>query len=152
RHGALPFLPPPMSPARRTAPHVLALVLAGGEGKRLQPLTADRAKPAVPIAGRYRLIDFVLSNFVNSGLLKIKVTTQYNSYSLTSHIARGWRLPAFLDFYVEVVPAQQRTGRDWFKGSADAIHQSLNVITDEQPDHVCVFGGDHLYKMDVRQM
>ena len=137
---------------RGPAPHVLALVLAGGEGRRLWPLTADRAKPSVPIAGRYRLIDFVLSNFVNSGLLKIKVLTQYKSDSLNSHIARGWRLPAFLDYYVEVVPAQQRTGRDWFKGSADAIYQSLNVITDEQPDHVCVFGGDHLYKMDVRQM
>jgi glucose-1-phosphate adenylyltransferase len=131
---------------------VLAIVLAGGEGRRLWPLTGDRAKPAVPMAGRYRLIDFVLSNFVNSGLLKIKVLTQYKSDSLNSHIARGWRLPAFLDLYVEAVPAQQRTGRDWFKGSADAIFQSFNVITDEQPDHVCVFGGDHMYKMDVRQM
>src|SRR5262245_40743478 len=141
----------PLSP-RGPSPRVLAIVLAGGEGRRLFPLTADRAKPAVPIAGRYRLIDFVLSNFVNSGLLKIKVLTQYKSDSLNNHIARGWRLPAFLDLYVEVVPAQQRTGRDWFKGSADAIYQSLNVITDENPDHVCVFGGDHIYKMDVRQM
>jgi glucose-1-phosphate adenylyltransferase len=131
---------------------VLAIVLAGGEGRRLWPLTAERAKPAVPIAGRYRLIDFVLSNLVNSGLLKIKVLTQYKSDSLNTHIARGWRLPAFLDLYVEVVPAQQRTGRDWFKGSADAIFQSLNVITDEKPDHVCVFGGDHIYKMDIHQM
>ena len=143
---------PEFTPRKGPAPHVLAIVLAGGEGRRLWPLTADRAKPAVPIAGRYRLIDFVLSNFVNSGLLKIKVLTQYKSDSLNTHIARGWRLPAFLDFYVEVVPAQQRTGRDWFKGSADAIFQSLNVITDEQPDHVVVFGGDHMYKMDVRQM
>jgi glucose-1-phosphate adenylyltransferase len=127
-------------------------VLAGGEGRRLWPLTADRAKPAVPIAGRYRLIDFVLSNFVNSGLLKIKVLTQYKSDSLNAHIARGWRLPAFLDLYVEAVPAQQRTGASWFKGSADAIFQSLNVITDEKPDHVAVFGGDHIYKMDVSQM
>src|SRR5437588_7755711 len=111
-----------------TGPRVLAIVLAGGEGKRLLPLTADRAKPAVPIGGRYRLIDFVLSNFVNSGLLKIKVLTQYKSDSLNTHIARGWRLPAILDFYVEAVPAQQRTGRDWFKGSADALFQSLNVI------------------------
>jgi glucose-1-phosphate adenylyltransferase len=131
---------------------MLGLVLAGGEGRRLWPLTADRAKPAVPMAGRYRLIDFVLSNFVNSGLLKIKVLTQYKSDSLNTHIARGWRLPAFLDFYVEAVPAQQRTGSHWFRGSADAIHQSLNVITDENPDLVCVFGGDHMYKMDVRQM
>jgi glucose-1-phosphate adenylyltransferase len=140
------------TPRRGPAPRILAIVLAGGEGKRLWPLTADRAKPAVPIAGRYRLVDFVLSNFVNSGLLKIKVLTQYKSDSLNNHIARGWRLPAFLDFYVEVVPAQQRVGREWFRGSADALHQSLNVITDENPDLVCVFGGDHLYKMDVRQM
>ncbi|HEX2572043.1 MAG TPA: glucose-1-phosphate adenylyltransferase [Polyangia bacterium] len=134
------------------SPHVLAVVLAGGEGRRLLPLTADRAKPAVPIGGRYRLIDFVLSNFVNSGLLKIKVLTQYKSDSLNTHIARGWRLPAMLDFYVEVVPAQQRRGPAWFKGSADALYQSLNIITDENPDHVCIFGGDHLYKMDVSQM
>src|SRR4051794_1824633 len=140
------------APRKGPAPRILALVLAGGEGRRLWPLTADRAKPAVPMAGRYRLIDFVLSNFVNSGLLKIKVLTQYKSDSLNTHIARGWRLPAFLDFYVEVVPAQQRTGKDWFRGSADAIHQSLNVITDENPDLVAVFGGDHMYKMDVRQM
>ena len=131
---------------------MLALVLAGGEGRRLWPLTADRAKPAVPMAGRYRLIDFALSNMVNSGLLQVKVMTQYKSDSLNTHIARGWRLPAFLDLYVEVVPAQQRTGSSWFKGSADAIYQSLNVITDEDPDFVAVFGGDHMYKMDVRQM
>jgi glucose-1-phosphate adenylyltransferase len=118
----------------------------------LWPLTAERAKPAVPMAGRYRLIDFVLSNFVNSGLLKIKVITQYMSDSLNTHIARGWRLPAVLDQYIEPVPAQQRRGKEWFRGSADAIYQSLNVITDEQPDHVCIFGGDHIYKMDVRQM
>ena len=137
---------------RGPAPHVLAIVLAGGEGKRLLPLTLDRAKPAVPIGGRYRLIDFVLSNFVNSGILKIKVLTQYKSDSLNTHLARGWRLPAMLDFYVEPVPAQQRRGRDWFKGSADAIFQSLNVITDERPDLVCVFSADHIYKMDVHQM
>jgi glucose-1-phosphate adenylyltransferase len=131
---------------------VLSIVLAGGEGRRLWPLTADRAKPAVPMAGRYRLIDFALSSMVNSGLLQIKVMTQYKSDSLNAHIARGWRLPAFLDLYVEVVPAQQRTGASWFKGSADAIYQSLNVITDEEPDYVVVFGGDHMYKMDIRQM
>src|SRR6185436_16064538 len=139
-------------PRRGPVPRLLAIVLAGGEGRRLWPLTADRAKPAVPMAGRYRLIDFALSNFVNSGLLKIKVLTQYKSDSLNTHIARGWRLAAFLDFYVEVVPAQQRTGQSWFKGSADAMYQSLNVITDEDPDFVAVFGGDHMYKMDVRQM
>lgn len=141
-----------MDAARRATPNVLAIVLAGGEGRRLWPLTEDRAKPAVPIAGRYRLIDFALSNFVNSGLLKIKVLTQYKSDSLNTHIGRGWRMPSFLEYYCEVVPAQQRTGRDWFKGSADALHQSLNVITDEKPDLTCVFGGDHMYKMDVRQM
>ena len=145
-------MPTPFASHRGPAPHVLALVLAGGEGRRLWPLTADRAKPAVPMCGRYRLIDFVLSNLVNSGLLQIKVMTQYKSDSLNTHIARGWRLPAFLDLYVEVVPAQQRTGSSWFKGSADAIYQSLNVITDEEPDYVAVFGGDHMYKMDVRQM
>jgi len=134
------------------APRVLTIILAGGEGRRLWPLTADRAKPAVPMAGRYRLIDFVLSNFVNSGLLKIKVITQYMSDSLNTHIARGWRLPAVLDYYIEPVPAQQRRGKEWFRGSADALYQSLNVITDENPDYVCVFGGDHIYKMDVRQM
>lgn len=137
---------------RGPAPKVLAIVLAGGEGRRLWPLTADRAKPAVPIAGRYRLIDFVLSNLVNSGLLKVKVLTQYKSDSLNTHIARGWRLPAMLDLYVEAVPAQQRTGPSWFRGSADAAFQSLNVITDENPDLVAIFGGDNIYKMDVRQM
>ncbi|MCS6915105.1 MAG: glucose-1-phosphate adenylyltransferase [Myxococcales bacterium] len=143
---------PKFSPHRGPFPHVLSIVLAGGEGKRLWPLTADRAKPAVPMGGRYRLIDFVLSNLVNSGLYKIKVLTQYMSDSLNTHLARGWRLSAMLDQYVEAVPAQQRRGRDWFKGSADAIYQSLNIITDENPDFVCVFGGDHVYKMDVRQM
>ena len=142
----------PTTGHRGPAPKVLAIVLAGGEGRRLWPLTADRAKPAVPIAGRYRLIDFVLSNLVNSGLLKVKVLTQYKSDSLNTHIARGWRLPAMLDLYVEVVPAQQRTGQSWFRGSADAAFQSLNVITDENPEIVAIFGGDHVYKMDVSQM
>ncbi|HWE28246.1 MAG TPA: sugar phosphate nucleotidyltransferase, partial [Polyangia bacterium] len=138
--------------SRGPAPHVLSVVLAGGEGRRLWPLTAERAKPAVPIGGRYRLIDFVLSNLVNSGLFKIKVLTQYKSDSLNTHIARGWRLSAMLNFYVEVVPAQQRMGKEWFRGSADALWQSLNIITDEDPDLVAVFGGDHIYKMDVNQM
>lgn len=137
---------------RTSALRLLALVLAGGEGKRLWPLTMDRAKPAVPIGGKYRLIDFVLSNLVNSGITKIKVLTQYKSDSLNTHLARNWRLSSLLDQYVDPVPAQQRTGTDWFKGSADAIYQSLNVITDEHPDLVLVFGGDHIYKMDVRQM
>jgi glucose-1-phosphate adenylyltransferase len=134
------------------APHVLSIVLAGGEGKRLLPLTAERAKPAVPIGGRYRLIDFVLSNLVNSGFLKIKVLTQYKSDSLNTHVSRGWRLPAMLDLYVELVPAQQRLSKEWYRGSADAMFQSLHVITDEDPDYVAIFGGDHIYKMDVNQM
>lgn len=138
--------------SRGPSPHVLAVVLAGGEGRRLWPLTADRAKPAVPIGGRYRLIDFVLSNLTNSGLLRIKVLTQYKSDSLNTHIARGWRLPALLDQYIEVVPAQQRLSKEWFRGSADAMFQSLNIITDEDPDLVAIFGGDHIYKMDVSQM
>jgi glucose-1-phosphate adenylyltransferase len=133
-------------------PRTLALVLAGGEGRRLDPLTRDRAKPAVPFGGRYRIIDFVLSNFVNSGFLKIKVLTQYKSESLNSHLSRGWRLSAMLDHYVETVPAQMRTGREWFKGSADAVYQNLNLITDEEPEHVFVFGADNIYRMQIRQM
>lgn len=131
---------------------VLVMVLAGGEGKRLRPLTRDRAKPAVPFGGRYRIIDFVLSNFVNSGFYKIKVLTQYKSDSLNNHISRGWHLAQFVDQYVEAVPAQQRRGPQWYKGSADAIYQNLNLLYDEEPNHVCVFGGDNIYKMDVRQM
>lgn len=139
-------------PPRGSTPHTLAIVLAGGEGRRLWPLTAERAKPAVPIGGLYRLIDFVLSNLVNSGFLKIKVLTQYKSDSLNLHISRGWQLGALLGHYVDPVPAQQRLGKEWFRGSADALWQSLNVIEEEGPDHVIVFGGDHMYKMDVRQM
>src|SRR4051812_47897973 len=131
---------------------VLVMVLAGGEGRRLGPLTHDRAKPAVPFGGRYRIIDIVLSNFVNSGLHKIKVLTQYKSASLEEHIARSWRLSPMLDNFIETVPAQQRTGKSWFKGSADAVFQTLHVFTDESPEHVFIFGGDHVYKMDMRQM
>src|SRR3954470_9522171 len=114
-----------------TGPRVLAIVLAGGEGKRLLPLTADRAKPAVPFGGSYRLIDFVLSNLVNSGLLKICVLTQYKSHSLDRHIALTWRMSTLLGNYITSVPAQQRLGPRWFSGSADAIHQSLNLLYDE---------------------
>src|SRR5512144_9772 len=131
---------------------VLVMILAGGEGKRLYPLTVDRAKPAVPFGGRYRIIDIVLSNFVNSGLTRIKVLTQYKSASLEEHIARTWRLSPMLDQFIEAIPAQQRTGLSWFKGSADAVFQCQHVITDERPDIVAIFGGDHVYKMDVRQM
>src|SRR5689334_16831579 len=131
---------------------VLVMILAGGEGRRLGPLTNDRAKPAVPFGGRYRIIDIVLSNFVNSGLARIKVLTQYKSASLEEHIARAWRLSPMLDSFIETIPAQQRTGKSWFKGSADAVHQTEHVITDESPEHVFIFGGDHVYKMDMRQM
>lgn len=135
-----------------TASRTMAMVMAGGAGTRLDPLTRERAKPAVPFAGRYRIIDFCLSNFVNSGVYKLKVLTQYKSDSLNNHLSRAWRMTAFLGHYCETVPAQMRTGGDWYKGSADAIYQNLNLITDEEPDHVYVFGADHVYFMDVRQM
>ena len=130
----------------------LVMILAGGEGKRLYPLTKDRAKPAVPFGGRYRIIDFVLNNFINSGFFKIKVLTQYKSDSLNKHITRGWALLPFLNQYVDLAPAQMRTGSDWYRGTADAIYQNVFHITDEDPDYVCIFGGDHIYKMDVSQM
>jgi len=130
----------------------LVMILAGGEGKRLFPLTRDRAKPAVPFGGRYRIIDFVLNNFINSGFYKIKVLTQYKSDSLNKHITRGWALSPFLDQYVDLAPAQMRTGSDWYRGTADAIYQNIFHINDENPKYVCIFGGDHIYKMDVSQM
>ncbi|WP_127818880.1 glucose-1-phosphate adenylyltransferase [Microbacterium sp. CPCC 204701] len=134
------------------APKVFGIILAGGEGKRLMPLTADRAKPAVPFGGQYRLIDFAISNLINSGLRQIVVLTQYKSHSLDRHISQTWRMSALLDSYVASVPAQQRLGKRWFSGSADAILQSLNLIIDEQPDIVVVIGADHVYRMDFRQM
>jgi glucose-1-phosphate adenylyltransferase len=133
-------------------PKVLAIVLAGGEGKRLMPLTMDRAKPAVPFGGTYRLIDFVLSNLVNAELRQIAVLTQYKSHSLDRHISVTWRMSTFLGNFVTPVPAQQRLGPRWYQGSADAIFQSLNLIGDEQPDYLVVFGADHIYRMDVSQM
>ena len=136
----------------RNRPNVLSIVLAGGEGKRLMPLTADRAKPAVPFGGTYRLIDFVLSNLANSGLTKMAVLTQYKSHSLDRHIAQTWRMSTLLGSFVASVPAQQRTGKQWYMGSADAIYQSLNLITDEDPDYIVVFGADNIYRMDVNAM
>ena len=134
------------------SPKVLVMVLAGGEGKRLYPLTADRAKPAVPFGGNYRLVDFVLSNFANAGYLQIVVLTQYKSHSLDRHISATWRFSTLLGNYVTPVPAQMRRGPRWFVGSADAVYQNFNLIADEQPDIVCVFGADHIYRMDPRQM
>ncbi len=134
------------------APKIFGIVLAGGEGKRLMPLTNDRAKPAVPFAGGYRLIDFALSNLVNSGLRQVVVLTQYKSHSLDRHVSQTWRLSGMLNSYVASVPAQQRLGKRWFAGSADAILQSLNLINDEDPDIVVVVGADHVYRMDFSQM
>ncbi len=136
----------------RGGPSVLGIVLAGGEGKRLMPLTADRAKPAVTFGGTYRLVDFVLSNLVNADIMRICVLTQYKSHSLDRHITMTWRMSNLLGNYVTPVPAQQRLGPRWFLGSADAIYQSLNLIHDEKPDYVVVFGADHVYRMDPRQM
>ncbi|MEC5180646.1 glucose-1-phosphate adenylyltransferase [Arthrobacter sp. CG_A4] len=131
---------------------VLAIVLAGGEGNRLMPLTADRAKPGVPFAGSYRLIDFALSNLVNSRYLQIVVLTQYKSHSLDRHISETWRMSTQLGNYIASVPAQQRVGKSWFLGSANAIYQSLNLIQDASPDIVVVVGADHVYRMDFAQM
>ena len=132
--------------------NILTMILAGGMGERLYPLTRDRAKPAVPFGGRYRIIDFVINNFINSGFFKIKVMTQFKSNSLIEHITRTWRLVPEIGQYVDIVPAQMRKGPFWFRGTADAVFQNIELIFDEQPEFVCVFGGDHIYKMDVNQM
>lgn len=134
------------------APHVIAMVLAGGMGQRLMPLTRDRSKPAVPFGGQYRLIDLVLSNLANGGCRRILVLTQYKSDSLNRHLSLTWRMSTLLGNYVSTVPAQMRVGERWYLGSADALYQSLNTLHDEHPDHVYVFGADHVYRMDPSQM
>jgi glucose-1-phosphate adenylyltransferase len=131
--------------------NTLVMIMAGGKGSRLGPLTIHRSKPGVPFAGRYRIIDFVLSNFVNSGYRRIYVLTQYMSSSLIKHLSRNWRLSGFGE-YIEVVPAQMRMGEFWYRGTADAVYQNLNLVRDARAEHVAVFGGDHIYKMAVNQM
>ncbi|MBF0302905.1 MAG: glucose-1-phosphate adenylyltransferase [Desulfamplus sp.] len=131
---------------------ILSMILAGGEGTRLFPFTSLRAKPAVPFGGSYRIIDFVLSNFVNSDILKVFVLTQFKSHSLMKHLSQAWRVSGVTGHFIDPIPAQMRTGRHWYKGTADAIYQNLNLIDSYDPEFVCVFGGDHIYKMDIRQM
>lgn len=131
---------------------VMAMILAGGEGTRLMPLTKPRSKPAVPFGGSYRLIDFVLNNFVNSGILRLFVITQYKSQSLYMHLKNGWTVSGIPGCFIDPIPAQMRTGKEWYQGTADAIYQNLTFIEDQYPSDVCVFGSDHIYKMDIRQM
>ncbi len=132
---------------------VLAMIMAGGKGTRLYPLTKERAKPAVPFGGKYRIIDFVLTNFVNSGIYSIYVLTQFKAQSLMEHMRDGWRFGSLLkDQFVTIVPAQMRTGGEWYKGTADAIYQNINLIERFSPDIVAIFGADHIYRMDIRQM
>ncbi len=131
---------------------VLSMILAGGEGTRLAPLTSYRAKPAVPFGGSYRILDFVLNNFVNSDLLQIFVLTQFKSHSLLKHMSRRWSVSGLTNRFIDPIPAQMQTGRHWYQGTADAIYQNLHVIDGLDPEIVCVFGGDHIYKMDIRQM
>jgi glucose-1-phosphate adenylyltransferase len=133
-------------------PNVLGMIMAGGEGSRLHGLTRERAKPAVYFGGKYRIVDFVLNNFINSGIFKIKVLTQFKSDSLIKHLTAGWNLNRMLGHFIDPVPAQMRTGKKWYQGTADAVFQNINLIEDENPDYVAVFGADHIYKMDISQM
>ena len=135
-----------------TIPKIMAMIMAGGKGERLFPLTEVRAKPAVQFGGKYRIIDFVLNNMVNSGIYKIKVLTQFKSNSLIQHLTDCWHLNRMIGHYIDIVPAQMRTGEVWYRGTADAIYQNINLLHDETPEHVAIFGGDHVYKMDLRQM
>ncbi len=133
--------------------NILAFIMAGGEGSRLHPLTAERSKPSVPFAARYRIVDFVLSNLVNSGIHAIYLLVQYKSQSLIEHVRKAWVLPPTLPgHFITVVPPQMRQGQQWFQGTADAVYQNLNLIRQHSPDLVLVFGADHIYRMDVRQM
>lgn len=137
----------------RRRPRVLAMIMAGGKGERLHPLTRDRSKPAVPFAGRYRIVDFVLSNFVNSEIVALYVLVQYKSQSLIEHLRLAWRTSGIIpDYFITVVPPQMRFGPAWYRGTADAVLQNLNVIDDFHPDLVAIFGADHIYRMDIRQM
>ena len=132
---------------------VLGMILAGGEGSQLYPLTQQRAKPAVPFGGKYLLIDFALSNFINSRIFSIYVLTQFKSQSLTEHLQESWRFSSILrDHFILPVPAQQRTGDSWYRGTADAIYQNINLIEDSDFDIIAIFGADHIYRMDLQQM
>jgi glucose-1-phosphate adenylyltransferase len=134
-------------------PKILAFVMAGGEGSRLHPLTAGRSKPSVPFGARYRIVDFVLSSLVNSGIHAIYLLVQYKSQSLIEHVRKAWVLPPILpEYFITVVPPQMLGGQNWFQGTADAVYQNLNLIHLHRPDLVLVFGADHIYRMDVRQM
>src|SRR5882724_1542196 len=138
-------------PRRRS--RVLGMIMAGGKGERLHPLTRDRSKPAVPFGGRYRIVDFVLSNFVNSEMAALYVLVQYKSQSLIEHLRQAWRTSGILpDYFITVVPPQMRFGPAWYRGTADAVLQNLNVVDDFNPDIVAIFGADHIYRMDINQM
>ncbi len=132
---------------------VLAIVMAGGKGERLIPLTEQRSKPAVPFGGKYRIVDFVLSNFLNSGILAMYVLVQYRSQSLIEHLRRAWRVGGRIkQHFITVVPPQMKARGGWYEGTADAVYHNLNIIRDFEPDLVAVFGADHIYRMDINQM
>lgn len=133
-------------------PRILAIILAGGKGERLYPLTRERGKPAVPFGGKYRIIDFVISNFVNSGIYALYVLVQYKAQSLIEHLRNAWRLGGLPDHFIIMVPPQMRWGESWYQGTADAVYQNLNLIRDFHPDLVVIFGADHIYRMDISQM
>jgi len=130
---------------------VLSMILAGGEGSRLYPLTQSRTKPSVPFGGSYRLVDFALNNFVNSDLLRIYVLTQFKSQSLNQHLSQAWELNNITDTFIDAIPAQMRMGKHWYSGTADAIYQNIQFIESDEAELVCIFGSDHIYKMDIRQ-